>query len=98
VSSRHLPSNVLVGLTFTDVLTLIGDEIMVMGEYDPDYRSKRQDRTAKINRLQKRHPGTRRQRNSHGAGMYSVDFFDKKTGKLVASYDITRQISEQTWG
>jgi hypothetical protein len=45
-----------------------------------------QDRTAKINRLQRRHPGTRRQRSSHGAGRYSVQFFCKTTGKLVANY------------
>jgi len=44
-------------------------------------------RTQLINKLQKRHPGTRRQRNSHGAGRYSVDFFDA-TGKLVASYEV----------
>jgi len=44
-------------------------------------------RTEQINKLQKRYPGTRRQRSAHVAGEYSVQFFDKKSGKLVA--DIT---------
>lgn len=44
-------------------------------------------RTEKINKLQKKYPGTTRQRSYHGANEYSVQFFDKKTGKLVA--DIT---------
>jgi hypothetical protein len=47
-----------------------------------------QERTREINKLHKRHPGTRRQRSSHGAGKYSVQFFDKKTGKLVADYNL----------
>lgn len=47
-----------------------------------------QERTKQINRLQKRHPGTRRQRSDHGAGRFSVQFFDKKTGKLVADYNL----------
>lgn len=53
------------------------------------------ERTQKINKLQKRHPGTTRQRNSHGAGEYSVEFFSKTekdpvTGhaKLVARYTL----------
>lgn len=45
-----------------------------------------QARNQKIDALQKKHPGTRRQRSSHGAGKYSVQFFDKKTGELVADY------------
>jgi hypothetical protein len=45
-------------------------------------------RTEMIDRLQRRHPGTRRQRNSHGAGQFSVDFFDKTTGERVASYAV----------
>jgi hypothetical protein len=45
--------------------------------------------TAKINKLQRRHPGTRRQRSSHGAGRYSVQFFDRVTGKLVADYTLS---------
>jgi hypothetical protein len=48
----------------------------------------RELRTAKINKLHKQHPGTRRQRSSHGAGKYSVQFFDKTTGKLVADYNV----------
>lgn len=47
-----------------------------------------QQRTKMINRLQKRHPGTRRQRSYHGANRYSVQFFSRKTGKLVADYDL----------
>ena len=45
-------------------------------------------RTQLINKLQKKHPGTRRQRSAHGAGNYSVQFFDKKTGSLVADYNL----------
>lgn len=47
----------------------------------------RKERTAKINKLHRKHPGTRRQRSSHGAGRYSVQFFDK-LGKLVADYSL----------
>lgn len=46
------------------------------------------ERTKQINALQKRHPGTRRQRSSHGAGKYSVQFFDRRTGVLVADYNL----------
>ena len=46
------------------------------------------ERTKKINKLHKRHPGTRRQRSSHGAGTYSVQFISRKTGKLVADYNL----------
>lgn len=45
-------------------------------------------RTEKINRLQKRHPKTRRQRNSHGSGRFTVDFFSKDSGERVASYEV----------
>lgn len=51
-------------------------------------KTKTQERTKKINTLQKRHPGTRRQRSSHGAGKFSVQFYDKKTGELVADYNL----------
>lgn len=48
--------------------------------------------TAEINRLQKRHPGTRRQRSVHGpaylAASHSVQFFDRATGTLVADYTL----------
>jgi hypothetical protein len=44
--------------------------------------------TKEINRLQKRYPGTRRQRSYHGCGRYSVQFFDKRTGKLVADLNL----------
>jgi hypothetical protein len=44
--------------------------------------------TQVIDRLQRRHPGTRRQRSYHGANRYSVQFFDRTTGKLVADYDL----------
>ena len=47
-----------------------------------------QELTKKINRLHKRHRGTRRQRSYHGGGRYSVQFFCKKTGKLVADYNL----------
>lgn len=46
------------------------------------------ERTEIINKLQKKHPGTRRQRTCHGADQYSVQFFDKATGKLVADYQL----------
>lgn len=46
------------------------------------------ERTQEINKLQKRHPGTRRQRSSHGCGKYSVQFFDKISGELVADYNL----------
>ena len=55
-----------------------------------------QERTTRINQLQRLHPGTRRQRNYHGAGRYSVEFFDKRTGSLVARYDTSRQPEEAT--
>ena len=45
-------------------------------------------RTQLINKLQKKHPGTRRQRSAHGADKYSVQFFEKITGKLVADYNL----------
>jgi len=45
--------------------------------------------TAIINKLQRKHPGTRRQRSAHGAGKYSVQFFDKNTGKLKADYNLS---------
>ncbi len=48
-----------------------------------------QERTQLINTLQKRYPGTRRQRNDHGAGRYSVEFFRRETGELVARYDVS---------
>jgi hypothetical protein len=41
-----------------------------------------------IDKLQKRHPHTRRQLSNHGAGKKSVQFFDKTTGKLVADYNL----------
>jgi hypothetical protein len=46
------------------------------------------ERTEVINKLQRRHPGTRRQRSAHGAGRYSVQFFSRTTGKLVADYTL----------
>jgi hypothetical protein len=45
--------------------------------------------TEQIKKLQKRHPGTHRQRSYHGAGRYSVQFFQKATGKLVADYNLS---------
>ena len=48
----------------------------------------RTERTQYINKLQRRHPGTRRQRSEHGAGRYSVQFFARDTGKLVADYTL----------
>lgn len=44
-------------------------------------------RTKVINKLQRKYPGTSRQRSSHGIGN-SVQFFDKVTGKLVADYNL----------
>lgn len=48
----------------------------------------RTERTQVINKLQRRHPHTRRQRSSHGAGRYSVQFIDRRTGRLVADYNL----------
>jgi hypothetical protein len=45
-------------------------------------------RTAQINRLQRKHPGTRRQRSYHGNGKYTVQFFSKSTGELVGDYNL----------
>jgi len=53
-----------------------------------EVKMEKKERTEKINRLQKKHPGTRRQRSYHGAGQYSVAFFDKKSGELVADYNL----------
>jgi len=55
-----------------------------------EQREARFSRTRQVNRLQRRHPGTRRQRINHGAGHYSVQFFDRQTGALVADYDLSR--------
>lgn len=44
--------------------------------------------TKQIDRLQRKHPGTRRQRSYHGIDQHSVQFFDRKTGKLVADYNL----------
>ena len=51
--------------------------------------TEQKERTQKINRIQKKHPGTTRQRSYHGCGNYSVQLFSKTTGKLVADYDLT---------
>jgi hypothetical protein len=45
-------------------------------------------RTKQINKLQRKHPGTRRQRSAHGCDKWSVQFFDKITGNLVADYNL----------
>ncbi len=44
--------------------------------------------TRKINKIQKKYPGTRRQRSYHGINKYSVQLFSKTTGKLVADYNL----------
>ena len=46
------------------------------------------ERTERINKLQRKHPNTRRQRSSHGAGKFSVQFIAKTTGKIVADYNV----------
>ncbi len=51
-------------------------------------KNEKQLRTEQINKLQRRHPGTYRQRSAHGANHFSVQFFSKKTGLLVADYDL----------
>lgn len=48
------------------------------------------ERTREINKLQRKHPGTRRQRSEHGAGRHSVQFFDRGNGQLVADYNLPR--------
>ena len=52
--------------------------------------------TKVIAKLQKRHRGTRRQRSYHGAGRYSVQFFSRATGALVADYDL-KQAPNGEW-
>lgn len=47
-----------------------------------------QIRTAQINKLQRRHPNTRRQRTAHGCNRYSVQFFDRVSGALIADYKL----------
>jgi hypothetical protein len=47
-----------------------------------------QIRTAQINKLQRHHPGTRRQRSYHGCNDYSVQFFNGVTGVLEADYNL----------
>jgi len=42
----------------------------------------------KVYRLSKKYPSAERQLSYHGAGSYSVQFFDKITGALVADYDL----------
>ena len=46
------------------------------------------ERTQIINKLQEKYPGTRRQRSSHGAGSFSVQFISKKTGKVVTDINL----------
>jgi hypothetical protein len=46
------------------------------------------ERTQIINKIQKKYPYTRRQRTDHGCGRFSVQFFDKKTGELVADVNL----------
>lgn len=46
------------------------------------------ERTQVINEIQKKYPGTRRQRTDHGCGRFSVQFFDNKTGELVADVNL----------
>lgn len=45
--------------------------------------------TQQIKKLQRRYPETRKQMSFHGAGRFSVQFFDKVTGKLVADLNLT---------
>ncbi len=48
----------------------------------------KKERTQIINKLQKKYPGTRRQRSYHGMGQYSVQFISKDTKKIVADIDL----------
>lgn len=48
----------------------------------------RKERTQAINKLQKKHPKTRRQISFHGCNKYSVQFFSKETGELIADYEL----------
>ena len=59
----------------------------IMANMYGDPKSERKERTRLINRVQKRYPGTRRQRGFHGCNRYSCQLFDKKTGELVADFD-----------
>lgn len=53
-------------------------------------------RTAQIDKLQRKHPGTRRQRSFHGRDRYSVQFFDRRTGVLVADYNLAQLAGAST--
>ena len=44
--------------------------------------------TKVIDKLQRRHHNTRRQRSSHGLDRYSVQFFAKDGSGLVADYNL----------
>ena len=54
-----------------------------------EQREETKERTRVINKLQKSYPNTRRQRTTHGCGSYSVQFFDKDTGELVADCQLS---------
>ncbi len=46
------------------------------------------ERTQMINKIQKKYPGTRRERSYHGAGVCSVKFISKTTEKIVADFNL----------
>jgi len=45
-------------------------------------------RRLKVRRLRRKHRGASSQRSDHGAGQHSILFFDEKTGKVIADYNI----------
>jgi hypothetical protein len=54
----------------------------------PDKKVQKAERTEKINKLQRKHPGTKRQISYDGGGKYSVLFIDKKSGLVAADYNL----------
>ncbi len=56
-----------------------------MNNYEKEARKLR---TAFMNKLQKKYPGSKRQHGLIGYRQYSVTFFDKKTHKYLTHYDV----------
>ena len=53
-----------------------------------DVQEAAHQRRLKARRLRRKHRGARSQRSYHGAGRHSILFFDEKTGKVIADYNL----------
>ncbi len=51
-------------------------------------KQRQKEARQELARLHKEYPGTRPQFSVHHRGVYSAQFFDRKTGRLVADRDI----------